>query len=160
MHDAVIIGGGPAGLRAALAGSLRAWRDDVVLISDDPADARAAHLAGRVARFVGRSGVLERIDLEDGRSLARRAVFLTLEQRQGSDLARELGLTVDDEHGVPHGPHGAAGVPDLDVAGDASCDTSLAIVAAAEGATAMAIHEASTRPRPADPSGMPRQTCP
>jgi thioredoxin reductase len=150
--DAWEVRGAPLAVHGAggaeLADALRAWSDDVVLISDDPSDARAAADAGvtlvegRVARFVGTNGVLDHIDLEDGRRLARRAVFLKLKQRQGSELARQLGVEVDEDHGVRHGPRGATNIPGVFVAGDASCDTSLAIVAAAEGATAaMALHE-------------------
>ena len=58
------------------------------------------------------------------------------------DLAVQLGLRVDDERGVHHGLRGATQIPGLSVAGDTSCDNSLVIVAAAEGAVAArAIHE-------------------
>jgi thioredoxin reductase len=139
-----------------LARSLRAWSDDVVWLADgeevsaqEQSEATAVGVrivASKLARLVGRAGVLERVEFADGHSLERRAVFLELPQAHASDLAAQLGLGLDELHGVHHGARGATRVPGVWVAGDASCDTSLAIVAAAEGASAArAIHEALWR---------------
>lgn len=150
--DAWELRGQPLGVHggegAALALSLRNWTDDVVLFTDGAGppkeeDAQRLRAAGvrvvdtRVAGLVGRAGVLERVELEDGSAVRRRALFLKLSgQRQRSDLVHQLELEVDDEDGVAVGKHEATHVPGLHVAGDASRDVLFAVVAAAEGATA------------------------
>jgi thioredoxin reductase len=158
--DAWEVRGAPLAVHGAggvgLACRLRAWSDDVVWLADgervsaqEQAEATAAGVrvvVSELARLVGREGVLERVEFVDGHSLDRAALFLELSQAHAVDLAAQLGLPSDEVHGVHHGPRGATRVPGVWVAGDASCDTSLAIVAAAEGASAAcAIHEALWR---------------
>lgn len=132
---------------AVLALSLLNWSDDVVLFCDGggPLAAEEADLLARagvrvceekVARLVGREGILERIELAGGRSVPRRALLLKLTQRQRSDLAEQLALPVDAQRGVETGKRASTRVPGLFLAGDASKDVMFAIVAAAEGATA------------------------
>ena len=132
---------------AALALTLLNWSDDVVLFTDgggplaaDEAERLAAAgvrvCDGAVERLVGRDGILERVELAGGGAEPRRALFLKLSQRQSSDLADQFALPIDAMSGVETGERASTRVPGLFLAGDASRDVLLAIVAAAEGAAA------------------------
>lgn len=150
--DAWELRGQPLGVHggagAALAMSLLTWTEDVVLFTDgagplDPehADRLAAAdirvIDTRVTGLVGRGGSLERVELADGSSVRRRALFLKLSgQAQASPLARQLELPVSDADGVRTGDRECTSIAGLYVAGDASRDLLFAVVAAAEGATA------------------------
>lgn len=130
-----------------LAVSLTTWSQDIVLCTDGPArlDAEGAEKldrAGiivredRIRRLERRAGALARIVFEGGGGIERRAMFLKIRQRQGSDLAFRLRVPVTEERGVETGKLERTPIRGLFVAGDASRDVLLAIVAAAEGATA------------------------
>ena len=137
--------------------ALRTWSPDVVLLTNGPdgvdADARAtlaAHgIALRedpIATLEGHDGRLERVRFTSGDALARDAVFFHLGQRQRSTLADRLGCAVDEDGGIRAGACGETTVPGVWVAGDASRDVQLAIVAAGEGAqAAFAINRALCR---------------
>jgi thioredoxin reductase len=136
---------GPDG--AALALSLRTWSEDVVLLTDGapPPDGeegeRLAAMGVRVIdvpirRLVGTDGELERVEFVDGSSLRRRAMFLKLSKAPRSELARQLGVGMNEDDGIKCVDKAATTVPGVFVAGDASIDLMFAIVAAAEGATA------------------------
>lgn len=136
---------------AELALTLQTWSKDVTLLTggeplpDGDADklreADVAVVTDAVGRLVGDDDGLARIELADGRALECRAMFLKQGRRQHSDLARQLGVPVDDQEGVTCGQSESTSIQGLYVAGDASCERLLAIVAAAEGVTAaMAIH--------------------
>lgn len=138
-------GRGPA--VAGLARTLCTWSDDVVLVTDGPAEmddeARSALASLRVrvreepvACLAGADGRLEAIRFVDGTSLPRAALFFTLGQRQRSALPARIGCRLSADGGVEADPNGATSVPGVWVAGDASRDVQLAIVAAAEGARA------------------------
>jgi thioredoxin reductase len=139
---------------AGLALSLKTWSADVVLCTDGPSELKteqAAGLArqkiglrgGRIARLEGSDGRLEEIVFRDGERLARRAVFLSTGQDQRSDLAARLGCRFTRKGAVQTGKLEGTNVPGLFVAGDASRDVQLAVVAAAEGAkAAIAINKA------------------
>ena len=92
--------------------------------------------AEKVARLVGKDGVLSRVELAGGAAEPRRALFLKLTQRQRSPLADMLALPVSEQRGVATGKRESTPIPGLFVAGDASRDVMFAVVAAAEGATA------------------------
>lgn len=131
-----------------LAVNMKTWSDDVVLFTDGPASVPKAeaqrlerHGVGvreeRIARLEGRDGMLERVVFEDGSSVERRALFLKTRLEQGSDLARKLRCKVTDTHGVETADqHEETTCEGVFVAGDASKDVLLAIMAAAEGADA------------------------
>lgn len=131
-----------------LATTLRVWSDDVILFTNgmcefEKADAEAlARLKigvrhERVERLEGKDGVLQRIVFEDGATLARRALFLKTKQVQRSDLAKKLRVPVSEEKGIEKGDkHEETYVNGVFVAGDASKDLLMAIVAASEGAQA------------------------
>jgi thioredoxin reductase len=141
-----VYGQGSTGV--SLAVNMKTWSDDVVLFTDGPAslsrsdaDRLARHRIGvreeRVARLEGRDGMLERVVLEDGSAVERRSLFLKAKQEQGADLAGRLRCTVTEERGVETvAEHEETTREGVFVAGDASKEVLLAIVAAAEGAAA------------------------
>jgi thioredoxin reductase len=144
-------GHGRKGLGLAL--ELTAWSDDVVLLTNGKArlsqrDRERLTRAGvvvcedRVTRLEGAEG-LERVVFEDGLTLPRRALFFTCPPVQRSDLASRLGCRFTRKGAVSTGDYEMSKVPGLFVAGDASHDVQMAIIAAAEGArAAFAINQA------------------
>jgi thioredoxin reductase len=107
MRDAAlaVLGGGAGGLHRALL--LRGWSDDVVLLSDGPAELAAAdrgRLAAAgvevdqrpVARLVARDGALTAVEFSDGSTLAREGLLVPVTVRQRSALAAQLGAEPAD----------------------------------------------------------------
>jgi thioredoxin reductase len=138
---------GPETSGVALCMTLTTWTSDIVLCTDGPAkfeksDADKLARKGikvreeRIARLEGEGSELRRIVFEDGSAIERKALFLKCAQKQRSDIAATLRCKVTDEHGVETGKYEATCVKGVFVAGDASRDVLLAIVAAAEGAKA------------------------
>ncbi|HEX5386478.1 MAG TPA: NAD(P)/FAD-dependent oxidoreductase [Gemmatimonadales bacterium] len=132
---------------AGLALALTQWSADVVWCSDGPArldgDARGALASAgvglreeRVVRLEGHDGQLEVICFDRGRPLPRRALFFDAGQHQASVLALKLGAPLDDKGAVATKKGERTGTRGLYVAGDASKDAQLVVVAAAEGAQA------------------------
>lgn len=131
-----------------LATTVRMWSDDVILFTNGPVklekeDEDTLHrlgislCQGRVERLEGKDGVLERVVLADGSSVPRRAMFMKTKQKQQSDLAERLRVPVSQENGIEKGgKYEETYVKGVFVAGDASRDLLMAIVAAAEGAQA------------------------
>lgn len=128
---------------AQLALSLCSWSDDVVLFSPhEPAAhvarlrrAGVAHERARVVRLQGTNGVLHHILLEDGRAVARRALFLRLPPPALSPLFAQLGVPQSGE-GIAN-TRLSTSVPGLFVCGDTSrSDLRFASSAAADGAAA------------------------
>ena len=133
---------------AGLALMLLQWSADIVLLTDGPAalspDERA-RLEGcgirvhedAIARLEGNECWLERVVFGDGHSLARSALFFNTGQHQRSPLAQALGCASDERGGiVAPGHEVVTSVPGVYVAGDASRDVQLVVVAAAEGVKA------------------------
>lgn len=122
------------------------WSRDLVLCTDGEPLAAAERerlnrrnivvREERIARLSGSDGMLESIVFESGPSLPRRALFFSTGQHQPSKLAASLGCRVNDKHEIEVDRVEAAGTPNLYVAGDASWDVQLVIVAADEGAEA------------------------
>ena len=149
-QPAAVYGSGKNG--AGLAISLQAWTADVALCTDGPprlAGDETARLADagipvrdtRIARLEG-GDRLEAIVFRDGSSLPRRALFFSTGQNQRCTMARDLGCRFSRKGAVLTGALERTNIPGLYVAGDASKDVQLAIVAAAEGAkAAIAIHQ-------------------
>jgi len=140
-----IYGRGDRGLGLSL--ELTTWSRDLVLCTDGPSeidgDGRArlerngiALREERIRALRGRDGVLERIILETGDELPRRALFFTTGQSQRSKLAMDLGCEINEKGTVRTGKYEATHLPGLFVAGDASRAVQWVIVAAAEGAEA------------------------
>lgn len=133
------------------------WSRDVVICSDGPHGYSGELLAQlerhgvavreeRVVRLEGRDGRLERIVFQEGPPLERSALFFSTGHRQGSGFAAQLGARFTPKGAVRTAAAERTGVPGLFVAGDASKDPQLVIVAAAEGAeAAIAINTELTR---------------
>jgi thioredoxin reductase len=123
------------------------WSRDIVLCTDGPhhysselladlARHRIAIRSERVVRLEGRDGRLERIVFAEGEPLPRAAMFFCTGQRQGSGFAAQFGARFTPHGAVKTGTAESTAIPGLFVAGDASKDAQLVIVAAAEGAEA------------------------
>jgi thioredoxin reductase len=140
-----VYGRGAAGARFAV--KLTRWSPDVVLITGGPSRLRLGERqlleqlaipvrSEPIARLEGSNGKLRRVVFAEGEPLERDALFFGSRPRQRCDLAAALGCRFTNK-GVVHTNHlQEAGVPGLYVAGDASRDVQLAIVAAAEGTKA------------------------
>jgi thioredoxin reductase len=140
-----VYGRAQKGLDLALA--LTTWSGDVVLCTDGRSwlsgdDMRLLTRRGinvneeRIDRLEGHDGILERIVFKTGASLPRRGLFLSTGMEQRSDLPARLGCSFSKKGGVKTFKLEESRVPGLYVAGDASRDVQLVIVAAAEGAKA------------------------
>ena len=129
-----------------LALSLKTWSSDVVVCTGGKRLARPeaerltrngiAIRREEVARFEGRDGRLERVVFAAGEPLERKAVFFHSGAHQRSPLANRLGCDFDRRGSVRTNRLEGTRVPGLYVAGDASDDVQLVVVAAAEGAKA------------------------
>ena len=139
-----VYGRGRSGMGLALA--LKTWSRKVALICDGRARLPAAErerlkeqgipiFEGKVLRLEPRRAGLELV-FADGTRLARRAVFFSTGQDMCSDLPKRLGCRFTRKGAVRTDRLERTGVSGLYVAGDASHDVQLAIVAAAEGAKA------------------------
>jgi thioredoxin reductase len=131
---------------AGLALGLKTWSGDVVLctggrrLAAEEADRLSRNGVSirreKVLRFEGRDGRLERVVFAAGDPLERRAVFFHSGAHQRSPLAERLGCEFDRRGAVRTNKFEGTRVPGLYVAGDASDDVQLVVVAAAEGAKA------------------------
>jgi thioredoxin reductase len=136
--------------------TLKTWSDDVVLCTDGPAGLRAEEAARlavagipvreeRIARLQGVDDILQEIVFQDGSTLPRRGLFFSAGQSQRSGLVAKLGCDFTRKGTVRTGRLEGTNVPGLYVAGDASKDVQLTIVAAAEGAKAAIAIDAALR---------------
>ena len=139
-----------------LAIELLVWSRDVVLCTDgvrlEPRHVERLKMHGigwrreRIRRLEGKNGRLQRVVFEEGQPLARSVMFFNMAQRQGSNLATQLGCGYTSKGAVRTGDYEVSDVAGVYVAGDASKLVQLAIVAAAEGAqAAFAINTDLTR---------------
>ncbi len=127
-------------------GMLRWSRDLVVctdgadVLSEEHEASLARHGIGvrreRIMRLEGSGGRLERIVLAGGAPLERAALFFCAGQHQHSDFAARIGAQFTEKGVVDTKGAERTSVQGLWVAGDASKDAQLVIVAAAEGAAA------------------------
>ena len=125
------------------------WSRDLVLCTDGPAqlDEQArTRLARngiaveerRIAQLCGNDGRLTELQFVDGELLPRRSMFFITGQRERSGLPAMLGCLFNAQGTVQTQDNESINVAGLFVAGDASRQAQLAIVAAAEGAQAAA----------------------
>ena len=150
-----VLGRGPGAVAQARA--LTTWSDRVALFLDGPTSLTPedhAALTGQGVEIVeravrtleGAGTALARVRLADGGSVPCEALFLSEGQHQRSPLVARLGCRIVDGCAVPTREHESTEIPGLYVAGDASDNLQLAIVAAAEGAEAgFAINRALVR---------------
>jgi thioredoxin reductase len=144
----VVYGNGARGHGLSL--DLKNWSDKVVLCTDGPAELTPQEIddlkfhsiliiedkiesiqSDRTIRFV------------NGKIFEMGAMFFTLGQRQRSHLPEKLACEFSEKGAVRTSNYQVSSVPNLYVAGDASEDLQLVIVAAAEGAkAAFAINKA------------------
>jgi thioredoxin reductase len=132
---------------AGLALSLKTWSPNVSLLTDGPPHLKAEEeqmlsrsairvYSERIARLEGGANGLEQVVFASGAVMPVQALFLNSGQRQRCDLAASLGCAFTKNGAVRTGKLEGTNVQGLFVAGDASKDVQLAIVAAAEGAKA------------------------
>ncbi len=130
-----------------LALSMLTWSSDIVLCTDGPPrmtarDRLRLRLHGiavrkeGIIRLEGEGGQLRTIVFERGEPLDRDALFFNTGQNQACDLAQNFGCLFNKKGTVETTRFEGTNVPGLFVAGDASRDVQLVIVAAAEGAKA------------------------
>jgi thioredoxin reductase len=140
-----VYGRASAGYELALA--LLGWSRDIALCTDGPSRLKAHDRSrldehgvtvqeAKVARLEGADGRLQRIVFADGTALERDALFFTTGHRQRSPLAARLQCRFTRGGAIWVGSGECSSVPGIYVAGDASRDAHLVIVAAAEGAKA------------------------
>ncbi len=154
LRDAAVAVYGAGEKGAALALMLRRWTHDLVLCTNgsgelSPALRRKLDGQGivveeeRIAALEGVDGRLERVRLESGRSIPRKALFFTTGQHPRSPLLASLGCDHSPERGTICDDNGLTSVEGVYVAGDASRDVQLVTMAAAEGArVGLAINKA------------------
>jgi thioredoxin reductase len=126
---------------------LRTWSHDVILFTDGPVRLPAKHgitvRKEKIARLEGAHGRMTGVVLASGEVVAREAMFFSTGQSQACNLATGLGCQLNQRGTIETNKKGLVNVPGLFVAGDATHDVQLVIVAAAEGAKAgIAINEA------------------
>jgi thioredoxin reductase len=149
-----VFGHGSKGVGLALL--LRQWTHDLVLCTHGPAQLSVdeGHLLQKrnvvlretpIARLEGEDGCLRTIHFKDGERLPREALFFNTGQHPRSALLESLGCAFADK-GVMCDEDGLTSVSGVYVAGDASRDVQLVIIATAEGArSALAINKALLR---------------
>jgi thioredoxin reductase len=152
-----VYGRGNRGLEIGRA--LTAWSNDVALCTDGQATLSGGDrlklqqnniriFEQRISRLAGPRGRLERIEFEDGTSLARVALFFDTGSTPQSHFAESLGCKLNARGGIRCGRYEATDVEGLYVAGNITRDVQLSIVAAAEGArAAFGINRSLTRER-------------
>lgn len=139
-----VYGRGRPGMGLSL--SLKTWSRDVALLSDGPARLpredrmrlarhRIAVHEKKISRLEGGAKGLD-VVFADGDRLERGALFFSTGQDPCSQIPRRLGCRFTKKGAVKTDRLESTGIPGLYVAGDASKDVQLAIVAAAEGAKA------------------------
>jgi thioredoxin reductase len=139
-----VYGQGEKGVDFAL--ELLGWSADIVLFTDGAADLSQAERdelarngvqveTGRISAFEGEEGLLRAVRLADGRTVPREALFVYTSSEQTCQIASGFGCKFEDGL-VATGGYEQTDTPGLYVAGDASRNAGLAIVAAAEGARA------------------------
>jgi thioredoxin reductase len=141
-----VLGRGPDAL--ALCRALLGWSRQVLLFTDGPTELgpeeeRALErkqvriLRERVRRCAGsQDRGLEQVELADDSAVECEALFVHAGQQQRSPLVERLGCRLNPRGTVETGAFESTEVPGLFVAGDASQNVQLAIIAAAEGAEA------------------------
>ncbi|WP_420455269.1 NAD(P)/FAD-dependent oxidoreductase [Rubrivirga sp.] len=143
---AVAMNGPDAADRVVL---LRAWSDDVVLLTDGPSEVGAEGQAtldalgaetveAPVAELVGDGDQLRAVRFADGTEVERGGLLLSPPQREASGLAAALGCETT-ETGHVAATMGRTSVPGVWAAGDLTTPLQSVASAAAQGSTAGAM---------------------
>ena len=139
-----VIGGGPDAVRYAQI--VRQWSDDVVffapigMITESQRTelmARAVGVVeGTIKRIVTENDRLRGVEMDDGRVIARDAVFVPPRFVPNNDLLVALGADLDEDGWVRTDVTGWTSVPGLRVAGNLANPRAQVITAAGEGSAA------------------------
>jgi thioredoxin reductase len=139
-----VLWNGPDSVRYAQV--VRQWSRDLVLFAPGGTltDADRAGLGARgidivegaVARVQVDRDRLRGIELEDGRSVPREAVFVPPRLVANNDLLGRVGCSLDEAGWVVSGPTGSTSVPGVWVAGNVANPRAQVITAAGEGSAA------------------------
>lgn len=139
-----IVAEGPLGVMKAV--MLREWAADVVLFPGDyePTDDEVATLEkrgigverGKVIGLASTDGRLTGVDLVDGRTIVRTAVFVSPVFRPKDTLLRDLGCDVTDQGWVRADAEGRTSVEGVWAAGNVVDPKAQLISSAGQGATA------------------------
>jgi thioredoxin reductase len=139
-----VLGRGPETVQHALI--IRQWSPDVVLFTHggDLTDSEQSQLRARgidvivapVAGLLVEDDELRGVELEDGRIIARSAVFVRPRFESRNELLTGLGCLTGDNGWPVIDPTGATSVPGVWVAGNAANPRAQVITAAGEGSTA------------------------
>jgi thioredoxin reductase len=139
-----VLGGTPDAVQHAQL--IRQWSSDVVFfphadtLTADQHEQLAARaigvVEGTVTRLVVNDDRLQGVELDDGRFIARSAVFVRPRFVPNSDLVVDLGCAVDDNGFVVADAAGRTTVPGVWVAGNAANPRAQVITAAGEGSSA------------------------
>ncbi|MFD8936517.1 NAD(P)/FAD-dependent oxidoreductase [Streptomyces sp. NPDC059578] len=139
-----VLGTGQGAVAQALL--LRQWSPDVVLfahtlrLSEDDRerlDARGVRIvAGEVKALTSEGGRLSGVELADGRTVPRTAVFVFPRMVPRDELLTRLGCVRDEGGPVPVGPSGRTAVPGVWAVGNAVDPRALLVTAAGAGAAA------------------------
>jgi len=144
-----VLGGSPEAVRYAQV--VRQWTDDLVYFTprDTLADvdrvglqARAIEIVeGTVGRVVVEADRVSGVEMDDGRVIARRALFVPPRFVPNNGLLVGLGCALDEDGWALTGDHGRTSVPGVWVAGNVTNPRAQLITAAGEGsAAALAIN--------------------
>ena len=141
----VVYGRGKRGHGLSL--DLKNWTDQVTLCTDGPSELSGEEInkltessiqiiEDRIQSVQPAATNFINLQFINGNSLEFGAMFFTLGHKQRCQFPKLLGCEFTDKGAVDTNNYQATGVPNLYVAGDASHDLQLVIVAAAEGAKA------------------------
>jgi thioredoxin reductase len=141
----VVYGKGRRGHGLSL--DLKNWTNQVFLCTDGPAELSpvetqdlAKHsinvIEEKIVRIYDNQSNLQMIRFANGKILEFGAMFFTLGQKQRSHFPQKLGCDCNEKGAVETTNYQVSSVPNLYVAGDASEELQLVIIAAAEGAKA------------------------
>jgi thioredoxin reductase len=128
-------GNGPAAARSALV--LSGWSNDVVLLTDGPANLNGERAvlesAGvrireePIRELVGRDGQLDRIEFMHGPDERREALFVRTTREQPNGLADALGCELGDGGTIETDLDGRTRIEGIYAAGDAATDHSRSV---------------------------------
>jgi thioredoxin reductase len=139
-----VLGGAPEAVQHALL--IRHWSPDLILFPHTDAvspeqrellTARGIRMVeGPVARLVVDNDQLQGVELADGTTTTRTAVFVRPRFVPNADLLTSLGCAVDGNGWVVHDPAGRTSVAGVWVAGNAADPRAQVISAAGQGSAA------------------------